>query len=430
MKYKAKVKDLVDKLQKAGAHKAVCSLVDSEKKELNVESDKITLFRTTFNTGISLTAYVNNKKGAMSINKLDKDSIDKAVKQTVELAESSKEDPANQIAETQVPAEFKTGIDSPDLDLMYSRLIEFMKETKSRYPKTILKNIVFNFTKSISYFMNSNGVDYVSTNGRYNFSTAFTTKDGKKSSSMNYTGFISNEVDKPLIEYGSINTLLQHSAEQLAPENLSDKFTGDIIITPDCAGDIISFLTTNISTYSMITELSVYKDKLNKKIASEKLTLHSRPHSNELVNNYFITGDGYPAEDITIVEKGILKTFLLSLYGAVKTGKERALNSGGCYIIEKGEKSFGNMIKSIKKGLLVCRLSGGRPGNNGDFSGVAKNSYYIKDGKIQFPVTETMISGNVVEMLNNITAVSNERINDGSSVLPWIQFSNISISGK
>ncbi len=231
MKYKAKVKDLVDKLQKAGAHKAVCSLVDSEKKELNVESDKITLFRTTFNTGISLTAYVNNKKGAMSINKLDKDSIDKAVKQTVELAESSKEE---------------TGIDSPDLDLMYSRLIEFMKETKSRYPKTILKNIVFNFTKSISYFMNSNGVDYVSTNGRYNFSTAFTTKDGKKSSSMNYTGFISNELDKPLIEYGSINTLLQQSAEQLAPENLSDKFTGDIIITPDCAGDIISFLTTNI----------------------------------------------------------------------------------------------------------------------------------------------------------------------------------------
>ena len=38
---------------------------------------------------------------------------------------------------------------------------------------------------------------------------------------------------------------------------------------------------------------------------------------------------------------------------------------------------FGD-VDSIENGILVCRFSGGDPATNGDFSGVAKNSFYIK----------------------------------------------------
>ena len=79
---------------------------------------------------------------------------------------------------------------------------------------------------------------------------------------------------------------------------------------------------------------------------------------------------------------------------------------------------------------MLCRFSGGTPNNNGDFSGVAKNSYYIEDGKIKYPVIETMISANLVEMFKNIVAVSAERINFGNALLPWMLVSGITISGK
>ena len=46
-----------------------------------------------------------------------------------------------------------------------------------------------------------------------------------------------------------------------------------------------------------------------------------------------------------------------------------------------------------------AQFSGARPAENGDFSGVAKNSYYIEKGKVQFPVSETMVSGNLAELV-------------------------------
>lgn len=133
---------------------------------------------------------------------------------------------------------------------------------------------------------------------------------------------------------------------------------------------------------------------------------------------------------MTIIDKGVLKTFMLSLYGAKKTSRDRALNSGRAYVIEPGEKDLDEITKSIKKGIVVARFSGGMPSNNGDFSGVAKNSYYIEDGKIMYPVSETMASGNLYEMFNNIIDISSDRVDFGSTILPRIAVSGITISGK
>ena len=88
------------------------------------------------------------------------------------------------------------------------------------------------------------------------------------------------------------------------------------------------------------------------------------------------------------------------------------------------------MIKSVERGILLARFSGGYPSDNGDFSGVAKNSYLIENGEIKYPISESMISGNFAEMLKNIKAISKERIDYGFSILPWIQVSGITISGK
>jgi len=88
------------------------------------------------------------------------------------------------------------------------------------------------------------------------------------------------------------------------------------------------------------------------------------------------------------------------------------------------------MIKVVKKGILLQRFSGGSPAANGDFSGVAKNSFYIDDGEVSYPVNETMITGNIIDMFKNIENISTDFVNYGHSILPWIQVCGMSISGK
>ena len=84
-------------------------------------------------------------------------------------------------------------------------------------------------------------------------------------------------------------------------------------------------------------------------------------------------------------------------------------------MVAPGEESLNTMIKGVKRGILLTRFSGGRPNRNGDFSGVAKNSFYLEDGEIKHPLTETMIAGNLAALFRNITAVSQERVN----FWPW-----------
>ena len=86
------------------------------------------------------------------------------------------------------------------------------------------------------------------------------------------------------------------------------------------------------------------------------------------------------------------------------------------------------MIDNVDQGVLLARFSGGNPASNGDFSGVAKNSYYIENGEIKYPITETMVSGNAKEMFENLDEISKDRIDFGVGILPWISFSDITVS--
>ena len=419
---------IIDSLKKRGVEKVQCTVMDIEKKELNIDAGEMSLFRTIFNSSVSFTIYKGNRKGSTSINKMDKNSIDMAIENVIELANSSEPDEAYDIADYQVPKSFSSGNKMADMNSMYDRLSEFSDYTQSTYPKVILEQAIIDFTYRKGTFANSNGVNFDLEKGIYNFSPMFTSKDGTDTSSFNYTGFSAKDLNKSLKDYGSIDRLLKESEEQVISHQVPGKFKGQIIVTPDCLDDFVSTVMDFVTDIPLISGRSVYKDKLNESIADSRFTMHSKPRSNDLDSNYFITGDGYESKDCTLIEQGILKTFLLGIYGSNKTGLSRSVNDGGAHIIEPGNVAFNDLVKSTKQGVILSRFSGGNPSDNGDFSGVAKNSYYIENGEIKFPISETMISGNICSMMNNIVDISKERINFGDCIYPWIQFDGLTIS--
>jgi PmbA protein len=423
-------KKCVNSLLNSGADKAQVNISSYEKYELNVAAGDINLLRTMYDTKLNFEVINEGKKGSISLNKSDEDSINEAIKNVSVLCNTAEKDDANDISSKQPVKEFKVGDIEPNLDLMYERLNKFKDTVKEKYPK-ILFDAYFDFMHEHEEFSNSNGVDFKMSKGMYNFSAMFTAKDGEKSSSFNYTSFSKTNLDKELLDCGSLDILLKQCEQQTDMKNFEGKFEGDVIITPDCLRDIIYYYcATFLSDMALISGSSLLKDKLNEKVASEKLTIHSKPVSEEIADAYFVTPDGFEVQNMTIINKGTLKTFLLSLYGANKTKGQRAVDIGGAYVVEPGDKSFDELVKSIDKGILLCRFSGGNPSANGDISGVAKNSYYIENGEIKYPINETMISANLYKMFNNIKDISKERIDFGNAVLPWVCVSDVVISGK
>ncbi|MDP4090045.1 MAG: TldD/PmbA family protein [Bacillota bacterium] len=421
----------IETLLKTGADKCQCELSKSKKYEMNVESGSVSLLRTTLDTSLGLTVIKDKKKGFISINKADKESIDEAVNSVFELCRNSEADDGYDIAPLQDPEQFTSGIMEPDLDRMYTLLTNFVSEVSAKFPTIKLNDTILTFNQSSKYVGNSNGVDFSMNKGIYDFMTMFASKDGEKGSSFNYSGFFTKELDKELLDCGTIEILMRQNTEQITTRPIEGKFQGDVIITPDCLNDLISaYVGTFLTDSVLISGTSLLKDKLNEQISSPLLTLSSKPVSPEICDGYFVTGDGFKAENVTILEKGVLKSFLLSQYGANKTGLERAKNSGYCYVVEPGDTSFEEMVKNTAKGILVARFSGGMPSTSGDFSGVAKNSYYIENGEIKYPVSETMISGNLLELFRNIKAISSERVDFGAMLLPHISSTGVTVSGK
>ena len=418
----------LDKLLGSGMDHAEGVINKSEKKELNIESGKISLFRTTFSNSLSLEAIKDHKQSSININKVDKNSIDSALESLIDSVNSSQADDANAISEKQPSEIFKKGQISPDLNLMYDRVEDFNNYVKSEYKKIILEAVTLDHNSSKTYVSNSNGVDFEINKGLYGFSAMFTAKDGLNTSSFNYTGVNRLKLDNNFKDQGYMSNLLKQSEEQVKSFPIKDKFVGQVIVTPHCLPDFISFIDGSISDGALISGTSIYKNKIGDKIASDSFSLSSNPIDDKIDSGYFITGDTYKAENVDIIKNGVLNTHLLSLYGAKKTGGKRIANQGGCYIVDPGTESLDDMIKNIDRGILLCRFSGGNPSDSGEFSGVAKNSYYIEKGKIKFPIIETMISGNISQMFMNINNVSKENIDFGDSILPWVSFDGVTIS--
>lgn len=419
------VNDCIERLQSRGFDRCQVRETSSQKHELQAEFNVPSMLRTVNNRTLQLSGIVDGKRASCSLNKVDSDSIDAAVAQLWDSALAAPADDANEISAAQKHQSFESSCLEPDLDKMCDRLDEFLDHTNSNFPSVTLGVAGISHAVATQHYANSNGVLFDSRDGCYSAQAMFTARDKKDVSSFSYSGVSTRALDRPVAECGSFDRLMANAVAQVCTQKVPQKFVGDLIITPDCLGSFIGFLLNNIGSGPMISGTSIYKGRLHEQVAADALTICSLPC--DMPSGHFVTDDGYPSENGVVVENGKLQTYLLDLYASRKTGFERT-QTGGCYEVAPGDVPFETMLGDVQQGVLISRFSGGRPSEKGDFSGVAKNSFYIEDGEVRQPISETMVSGNLAALLMDIDAVSIETVHFGSSHYPWVKVSNIGVS--
>lgn len=418
-------------LKKAGADHAQCIVTSGKGDELNVDGGTFSLLRTLFNSSIALKALKGGRKGTIIANRLDRDSIDKAVAECIAAANSSVPDEAETISEKIKNGSFETGILTSDRDKLFDRLQELLDHTKRDYPKIMIEQLISSFSIAEYLLMNTNGVEFNNNRGKYNLSLMFSAHEGEKASSfMNYD-FNFKDPDRVLIDTGMLRTLFSECEKQVHTIPYSGKFVGKILFTPVCLIDILTTMMDNfMSDTTIVDGTSPWISMLGKKVVSSKLSLSTIPLDDRITAGERFTGEGYKSENMELIVNGVLKNFMLSNYASKKTGFPRAANLSRNLYVKPGNIKFNDLISGIDRGILINRFSGGEPGTNGDFSGIAKNSFLIENGQITDAISETMISGNLIDMLKNIKGISSETVCDGKSILPWILCDGVTVSGK
>ena len=424
------LKNTMATLLARGADKVSLWLSSRSKEEFNIVYKELNLLRSVESQNLTLIVIKDQKQATTALNQLDDISVAKAIDDVLTSVESSNADPAFDISPMQAPQVFTDGPAKMDAEKIVSRLSEFIASMKQDFP-FVYYDATLSFSKVNVLYLNSNGVDFEETSSSYSFMTMFTAKLGNKMSSFNYTGFELANLDKPLLEINFTRELIQQITEQTSTITIPYNFVGDVILAPFVSGDLLdSLISQQFGSSGLLTNSSRFPDHIGQRILDIKLTVTNKPTDERLANKSFSTSDGYLTQEAAIIENGVLKHYPINLFTANKVGKERTIGDAENLVIEPGTTPLTEMIKSVKEGVLCMRASFGQPNANGDMSAVLKNSYYIKDGKVQYPISESMMSVNLIDMFNNITDISIETYNTGSSIFPYILIGGADFSGK
>ncbi len=421
----------VEALQREGAEKSTGTVTCTVTHEFNVDGGEFSLFRTLFDKKLTMSAITGGRRGTVSQNRYDDAAISESAKACMDAANASMPDEAWDIAPLTKNEDFTLGAVRPDLDRLFFRCRELMDTIGTRFPKIIMEQMIVSHVEESEAFANSNGVLFSTHRGSYTVSLMFSGHEGEKASSFFGTGVTTEDLDQPFLACGSIETDLANVEKQIETESVDGKFEGTMVLMPGCTGELIGGMLMDFAgEQGLLSGTSPWKEKLGDQVADECVTVSLAPLDDRIVCGERYTGDGFPAENFDVIRNGRLEAFALGLYGANKLGLPRAANDSFHMIMAPGDKPLSEIIASIDKGILVGRFSGGQPASNGDFSGVAKNSFLIENGKIGPALAETMISGNLADMLRRVRAISKETVSEGMTVLPYAAFDGITVSGR
>lgn len=167
--------------------------------------------------------------------------------------------------------------------------------------------------------------------------------------------------------------------------------------------------------------ISVLSNKLGEKIASDKVTIIDDGTIPHLFGTTNIDDEGNLTQKNVLIEKGILKGYLIDELNTRKmsmeiTGSGRRENyhyaptsrMNNTYLAI-GNDEIDDMIKSIDFGIYAKSLGGGSVNPiTGNFNFAVDEAYLIEKGKITDMVKGGSLIGNTLDILNKVEMVSND----------------------
>jgi PmbA protein len=213
-----------------------------------------------------------------------------------------------------------------------------------------------------------------------------------------------------------------------------------VVFDPETAADFIGTLAQAVNGYALYKRASFLLGRLGQTIASTGVTITDDGTIRGGLGSRPFDGEGLASRKTTVIEKGVLKSYLLDTYSARKLGLSSTGNaarsvgdaptaSSSNFYLEKGPHSPAEIIRSVKSGLYVTEMIGfGVNLVTGDYSKGAVG-LWIENGELAYPVHEITIAGNLSRMLQEIEMVGDDLEFRGSIASPTVKIARMTIAG-
>ncbi|MCL0084372.1 TldD/PmbA family protein [Dehalococcoidia bacterium] len=426
-----------------GADEAEAFLIQGREISVQAENNEIKVATSQVEDGIGIRVFSNKGLGFASVNVLNEKEIEEAARDAVRLSQVTPRDEYNILPEPKpikrVPGLYDDKIEGLGLDKAISLVEEMLAIARDYDSRVIVELATFDARVEWRGVVSSRGIREEEQGTHFLYCIEGMARDGEEVSSLNYRLDSTRLVGE--IDVKRIALEFAKSVVDSLGAKKGETFRGTVILSPNAVAELMTeIIIHSINANNVQKGMSKWAGKLDERVASSMLTLEDNGLLEGGAGSYSFDREGLPPTALKIIEDGYLRTYMYNTYTARKEGRRSTGHaSGGArglpsigptnLIVKAGDKSKDELISEIKEGVLVTRFAGTANPVSGDFSGVVKGGFLIKDGEITNPLIETLMAGNLFELLPRISGLSRETERIESLVAPYVRIEEVSITG-
>ena len=442
------VQDLLQTARTRGATGGDALLVDSTSFETQVRLGDVETVQNSHQKRLGLRLFFGQRSATTSTSDFSPASLRQLLDDTCALAQAMADDAYAGLPE---PGEVATTV--PDLELCDDSLRQVPPAERIAMARDA-EQAALDYDSRIT---NSEGGSYDSSQGDVTYvnSHGFVGHYRASLASMSVSSIASDDAGS--MQSGSWFTAGRRMDSLQAPQALGREAARrtirqlgarrvptqkvPVVFEASVAAGLLNHLFSAVSGSAIYRAASFLTDCIGEKIAPETVTVYDDGTLPGAPGSKPFDDEGLPTRRTTVVEQGVLRTYLLDTYTGRKLGMRstgNAARSAGDapsvsptnFYMVPGAATPEEIIASVPSGLYVTGLIGfGVNPVTGDYSRGA-SGLWIEGGELTYAVEEITIAGNLRRMFADIEMIGNDLDRRRRVMAPTLKIREMTIAGS
>jgi PmbA protein len=445
--YSSLAMDLLVKAKRNGATEADIIIADGETLSVQVRLGSVDRLTKAREKHLGLRVFVGKRSASTSTSDFSADSLNQLVAETCHLAKAVVEDQVSGL---------------PDADQMAGKMPELDLYDPTRLTTEqqieLAKRVEAAAMSMDERVTNSEGADFDSSSGRVVLGNSHGFLGEYQSSSFSMsvspvatdpqTGAMQRDswyaIQRKFAKLDSPEAVGLEAARRTVRKLGARKVATQrvpVVFDSEMAGSLMGNLCSAVSGYSLYKGASFLAGQLDKPLAPEHVTVYDDGQMVGGLGSRPFDGEGLPTRKTTVVQRGVLKSYLLDTYSGRKLGLASTGNASRSvgenpsvgptnFYLVPGAKTADEIIQTVKQGLYVTDLIGfGINMVTGDYSRGAAG-FWIEGGELAYPVEEITIAANLKDMFAGIEMVGSDLMFRGRIASPTVKIAEMMVAGN
>lgn len=414
---------------------------------LNGELDKVS---HSADRSIYIYLFVDGRYGTFSTNRLEEKELETFTAKAIEMVRMLGEDPCRRLPDPERTA--KDAVTGRELGLFDERYYGLGSEDRlanalrlSRYSsirqkedgfRLISEECEYSCTADDNYVADSNGFEGRHCETTFGTFSEMTIEDPEGCKYSGYWWQTTSKYDDTDFEIGE--KALKRAVDQIGPKKRRSG-TYRMVVDSTVSSRLVSPLLTALNASSIQQKMSFLEDTAGKQVFPSGMTLMDLARTPGKNGSRLFDTEGTATKDAPVIENGVVMQYFVNTYNSHKMGIPATVEdvSRPCLLpfikgrdLQDGEKevSLKDILKLTGNGILVTGFNGGNCNPvTGDFS-FGIEGFAFSKGRISHPVREMLITGNIMELWNNLTAAGSDARSSARWQIPSLAFEDVVFS--